>query len=842
MSCFTPCERFLARLQDVTGERPTRNGDGWKARCPSHFDRNPSLSISEGADGRVLVKCFAGCDVDAIVAALGLTTSDLFPARDSQRNGRPGRVTIYATLEAAISAIETASGGKEVGRWDYQYADSSTAFVVVRIDGARNGKSYRPIRPHADGWAIGDPVGPLPLYRLGDLADANPVFVVEGERCVESARAIGLTATTSAHGANSPRKTDWTVLAGREVVIVPDNDDAGRSYADVVAGLLANLAPPAQVRILDLPDLPEGGDIVDFLRARESESPDRLRSEIESLADAAPCGTCVRPSPGASVNSWPDPEPLPNEISPVMEFDSDFLPVAFRAWVNDIAERIQCPVDFPAAASMVALAAVVGRRIGIRPKRQDDWTVVPNLWGGLVGRPGIMKTPALQESIKPIKRLEIKAKEDHEAAVIAFNKLRLVGEQQEKIQKEKIKKAIKDGAQADAKAMAEKLVGEDVPKPVRRRYMTNDCTTEKLGEILNENENGVLVVRDELVGFFRSHEKDGRECDRAFYLECWNGDGRFTYDRIGRGTIDIKAAIVSILGGIQPGPLSEYLRGALSNGLGDDGLIQRFQLLVWPDIPRDWRNVDRWPNRSAKETAYSAFVRLDALDPAEIGACVDDKDHDAIPFLRFSDDAQVEFDRWRADLECKLRSDDEHPAIESHLAKYRSLVPSLSLLVHLVDGHYGPVCLGCLQRALAWGKYLESHARRVYSVAVDPAVSSAKSLAGHLRRGDLKDGFTLRDIYRHCWTGLTTSEDASRAVGLLIDLGWLKEVSERTGGAPKTTYSINRKIFDTLGKGTVTTDKSPKLPSTDPFGGFVRSPTGGSESFLGPQDDDVGAL
>jgi putative DNA primase/helicase len=110
-----------------------------------------------------------------------------------------------------------------------------------------------------------------------------------------------------------------------------------------------------------------------------------------------------------------------------------------------------------------------------------------------------------------------------------------------------------------------------------------------------------------LTGFLHSLEREGREGSRAFYLEAWNGDGRFTYDRIGRGTIDIEAACVSILGGIQPGPLTGYML-QLAKGLGgDDGLMQRFQLLVWPDVTSEWVNVDREPDISARRRIGEIF-------------------------------------------------------------------------------------------------------------------------------------------------------------------------------------------------------------------------------------------
>ena len=498
-------------------------------------------------------------------------------------------------------------------------------------------------------------------------------------------------------------------------------------------------------------------------------------------------------STSAPIGVWLDPQPLPNDLPPVMPFDYELLPRAVRPWIEDIARRVQCPPDFPAVAVMVALAGVVGRRIGIRPKRRDDWLVVPNLWGMVIGRPGIMKTPAIQEPLKPLKQLEIEAKEEYDQQKKEHEAAKLVAEEQGKLTKTKIKKALSSGQ--DANEIARSLVNEQVQLPIRKRYLVNDSTVEKLGELLNENPSGLLVYRDELIGFLRSLDKEGQEGARAFYLEAWNGSGRYTYDRIGRGTIDIEAATVSIIGAIQPGPLGGYLREAARNGRGDDGLLQRFQLTVWPDVSPNWINVDQWPDTGAKNEAYSAFARLDTLDPALIGAQTDPHDPDNIPYLRFDEEAQVAFDEWRAELERKVRSGDEHPAIESHLAKYRSLIPSLALLIHLADGGTGPIGLEAIERAIRWGDYLESHARRIYAVAINPNAAAARAIVKHILKGDLKDGFVLKDVYRPCWSGLSSRDDAAIGIDLLIDLDWLQETHEPTQGRTRTRYWINPKIW-----------------------------------------------
>jgi hypothetical protein len=395
-------------------------------------------------------------------------------------------------------------------------------------------------------------------------------------------------------------------------------------------------------------------------------------------------------------DSWPDPDELPAGAPAVDPFDLDLLPEKLRPWTEDLCERMQIPADFPAAALIVEAGSLIGRQALIKPKRHDDWTVCPNLFGLLIGRPGLLKTPALREALAPLQALESAARIEHEEAMRSYKAQLKVHKIAAKLADGKIEDALKKGgAKVTREQMVQQILeGEAEPEePKRRRFVTNDATVEKLGEILRDNPNGVLINRDELMGLLRGMERDGHEQDRAFYLEAWDGLGRFTYDRIGRGTIDIESCVVSILGAVCPGPFQAWVSACAAAGRGDDGFLQRMQVAVWPDSPGEFVNVDRPASQEADKQRREAISGL-----AGVGGEVESA------ILRFDAEAQDLFDAWRIGLENRVRAPDTIPAWESYLAKQRSLLPSIALICHLIDEHRGAV--GCEQwlRAEAWGE------------------------------------------------------------------------------------------------------------------------------------------
>lgn len=498
---------------------------------------------------------------------------------------------------------------------------------------------------------------------------------------------------------------------------------------------------------------------------------------------------------GIAGEAWPEPIPLPDGLPPVKALDVDLIPAPLKAWLLDIADRMQIPPDFSTAAAFVALGCVIGRGCGIHPKKHDDWLVVPNLMGAVIGRPSMMKTPALEQAFKPFDRLEVLAKEEHGKVMAEYEFQTKVEKLNESRLDDELKKAVKDG---NAKKIEElrqvHTATEGTPEPARRRYCTSDGTPEKLCEMANQNPRGFMLKRDELIGWLKGLDRDGRENARSLFLEGWNGTGRYAYDTMKHGTIDVEALCFSVFGAITPGPLRNYIYQATHGGVGDDGLMQRIQLAVWPDAPAQWNLVDRWPDTTAKNQAFEIFKALSCDIP---GAVVSDAAD--IPALRFSPGGQDVFNTWLAELENRLRKDNTiPPAIESHLAKYRSLMPSLALIFHLVDVADGTTAPGAVSEraalmAVGYCEYLESHAMRIYGGGTPPGMEAAQEIIKHFRRGAVKDGCTQKDIYRNGWARLTTAEETKAGIDILIEYDWLILEKVETGGRPSEIIRLNPK-------------------------------------------------
>jgi hypothetical protein len=504
-----------------------------------------------------------------------------------------------------------------------------------------------------------------------------------------------------------------------------------------------------------------------------------------------------------SLIEYADPEivPLQTELPAVIPFDFSMLPEALRPWLKDIHERVQCPPDFLAVTAMVMLAQLIGRKVAIYPKANDDWLVICNLWGAIIGRPSAMKSPALSEVLKPLQRLITQAADGHRESVSFYEAQQVLV----KVKLEEAERALKDAAKGKAGAPSESAALQNytdiksvvASAPKERRYVVNDTSVEKLGELFNENPNGLLLVRDELTGWMKGLEREDKASDRAFFLESFNGAGSYVYDRIGRGTIKIESTTLSIIGGIQPTKFAPYVASALKMNSGDDGFIQRFQLAVYPDDKdSDWtsiRHTDRQADAQARSMAFELVERLDAMPARRFE---DEYGQEQVVGLRFTDDAQLRFFNWHDALMRTVKSDDIHPALESHFMKFASLIPSLALITELADEvDANKVSLQSLEKALWWDDYLRSHVMRIYGGMIDPSIFAAHTIIK--RRDRLSEVFKTKEVQQKGWTGLSDTESTNAAIHVLVEHNYLIEMVEPTAGRPSVSYRWNKNLKNT---------------------------------------------
>jgi putative DNA primase/helicase len=227
------------------------------------------------------------------------------------------------------------------------------------------------------------------------------------------------------------------------------------------------------------------------------------------------------------------------------------------------------------------------------------------------------------------------------------------------------------------------------------------------------------------------------------------------------------------------------------------------ELLVFS---RQRQPVDRKPDAEARTQAFEVFLRLSALQQIEAELDL----LSSRPFLRFAPDAQTQFKEWRAQLELRLRADDDPESFESVIAKMRSLVPSLALLIHLAERPQGgAVSLSALQKAIRWAEYSEAHARRIYATTLSSETTAVLALVKKIQEGDLDlvfenyrrasgtdhTAFTARDVYKNHWKGLDR-ESTVKALDWLVNANWLWKQTIQTKGRPTAFYLVRPEMLN----------------------------------------------
>ncbi|MDB2613790.1 AAA family ATPase [Chlamydiales bacterium] len=236
---------FLFKIEQKTGKPAKRTTNGYNCCCPAHDDNHPSLSVREALDGKILLKCYAGCSPNDICTSISTQVSDLFTKSDS-----------LFQKEERIEYIYTAEDGTPLYK---KIRTAEKNFFIL---------SYS----ESGHWEKGLKVDQRVLYQLPEVISARDkgewIFIVEGEKDADKLRSAGLVATTPIEGAGSNLRADYAIqLEGTEVVLLYDEDKAGYKRRDQWLNLLNKKT--VKVRVVKLPGLQfqekSGEDVSDWL-------------------------------------------------------------------------------------------------------------------------------------------------------------------------------------------------------------------------------------------------------------------------------------------------------------------------------------------------------------------------------------------------------------------------------------------------------------------------------------------------------------------------------------------------------------------------------------------------
>lgn len=699
------------------------------------------------------------------------------------------RGSSLAAAQRESSRIFTASEMQAAG-YRNQFAAPAISFPCVDpVDGSLIGQGrVRYVEPPID--SEGEPrkfnqpygVEALPYITYRALSDWSAVvkdvrtdlYIGEGETRALAAAQHGLHLIATGgvdncfvSGTHRGKLIPWfdkIKWKGRRVFICNDADakhnPSVREATRCLAALLTERG--AQVRIVNVPSIAGPKDGLDDLLAHDGIGVFRWACEI---------------APVWSENSdsdWPEPEPLGTLLHPVEKMTPDMLPEKLRPWTVNQAKLLQVPLDFIGALMVLSVGAATMRGAKVRPQRNTRWVEYPNLWGGVVADPATMKSAALQTAIQPIREIQARFRREYARA-----------QEEHFLKRERYEVDLakwKSDVKKDASAKRPEIVPENPPPA--RTLVTNDATVEALHQLLADNPSGVSVISDELATVFMNMSKIGRETERKFYLEAWRGDASYTMHRQTRPSVHVENAAVAIIGNIQPGPLRKHLTEQTSDeGEFNDGFTERFSILVWPDTTTPkW--IDEKPDTKAEAKVKELFEMLVKLNP------------DSPLDLHFDDAAQVEFIAWYEEHMRRATDPAMSSHIRSHLSKYKKLVPALALLFSIADDEVTAIGVKHLRMALQWAQYLESHMRRIYSLVESRSKKAARTLARHLQT-TLPQTFSVRELYKAGWQGLSDKDVVRGALAVLEDYGWVRKMKTQAsaeGGRPSETYTLNPKV------------------------------------------------
>jgi len=474
---------------------------------------------------------------------------------------------------------------------------------------------------------------------------------------------------------------------------------------------------------------------------------------------------------------------LKGERAQARHFPLELLGSFWQGWVSGAAKAASAPADYVVVSLLAAASALLANTRW--PIAGARWKEPPILWCMLVGSPSAGKSPALDSVADLIRHTEDQMASGFDLRLREYETQLAAANARREEWEKGVKTAIANGEEprelpADACA----------PDPiVRPRIRVSDCTTEKLGALSAGHEGGLLLVRDELSGWFGSFDRygGGAGSDRAFAIEMYGGRP-YVIDRVKSPLpLTIPHLSVSVVGGIQPDKLNAITSGP------DDGLAARF-LYCWPDTNLDFALArELLDNRGATD----AFAKLLGLRPT-----AHDKGNSEPLVVRL----EVAAENCLEEFSRQMMRDglDATGPYAGSLGKARGHVLRLAAILEYLwwsasAEHKEPDLISLVAvnaAAAAVRSYFLPMAARVFNNASKPeAMRNAATVIRHVRKNSLRH-FNGRMLRRGMNGRVREASEMNAACEVLETANLIRQVDAHGPGRIRKDFEVNPIVFE----------------------------------------------
>lgn len=689
--------------------------------------------------------------------------------------------------------------------WEYRSAQGEPLGYVARFD-AGGKKDVVPYfkRMNGHGWQSGSAAEPRPLFGLDVLAQADigrAVFIVEGEKAAAALQSLGLVAVTSQGGSKAAAKTDWKPLEGRErVYLLPDNDAPGEGYAEAIALILRGFHKLTGLQIVRLPDLPAGGDVVDWISARLPQwdgfepVPDsgadtaallaEFQAVVKAHSEPVPAGWLEAT---AAATDWQAPISLQSATFP--PWPDDVFPAPIQAFVNGLSVSTETPPELSALMVLAALSAAAQGKYRVRVK--PDYFEPVNVWTCAALPPGSRKTAVQGAATAPLSAWEKvqreitepalkQAQSNHATLTERIGQLRKQAGKAKGAEFEQLKREI---AQLEA----------DLPEvPTPPQVWAQDVTPENLGTIMADNGERMAILSDES-GIFDILA--GRYSGGIPNLDLFLQGHAGSPVRVNRGSRPpVFMQTPALTFGLSPQP--DVLRGLTEKpSFRGRGLLGRF-LYALPASNLGYRTLDARPMLPDTRARYEGI--LIAMLNQE--TATDEAGKPCPHILKLSGDALQAWQTFAHRVEARMREGGTFAHLTDWAGKFPGAVARIAALLHvarhaLVRPWEHEISLEDMAAALRMADALSAHALAVFDLmGADPALDGARVLLRWIER-EGKPEFTFRDCHHAHKTRFKRAPELEPMIDVLAERHYIRQRIVKVAHRPSRIFEVNPAIF-----------------------------------------------